>query len=103
MTIDHVEEIPDHQHESELRKLQQNEYVLVYNYSAQSKHSVYVRKYNTSTKVVKCINSHGKSNPHPKINLKDIVKLYRVTCSAVDATLPGTKNISIVIFKFFFN
>ena len=98
MTIDHVEEIPDHQHESELRKLKQNEYILVYNYSSQSKHTVYVKEYDYSTKVVECINSHGphpQSNPHPKINLKDIVKLYRVTCSAVDATLPGTMNITI--------
>ena len=90
MTIDDVEEIPDRRHDSELRKLKKNEYVLVYKYGHQSLHTVYVKKYDSSAKIVECINSHGKRVPYPKIRLKDIVKLYRVSCTAVDATLPGT-------------
>ena len=90
VTIDDVKEIPENQYDSELRKLKQNEYVLVYNYSPQSKHTVYVAKYDTSAQVVTCMNSHGQINPYPSISLKDIVKLYRVISSAVDATLPGT-------------
>ena len=86
--IEDVLEISSHQHDSELRKLKHNEYVLVYKYNPnnpRSLHTVYVDKYDASTQMVKCINSHGKSNQSPKIHLQNIVKLYRVTCTAVDA------------------
>ena len=90
--IDDVLEIPTQQHDSELRKLSLNEYVLVYKYSsAGDLHTVYVHKYDASTKMVECINSHGKNNPRPIISLQDIVKLYKVTCSAVDATTVSGK------------
>ena len=84
--IDDVLEIPVQNHESELKKLKQNEYVLVYEFKAGSRdlHTVYVDKYNESAKIVKCINSHGPKDQRPKIGLQDIVKLYRVTCTAVD-------------------
>ena len=95
MTFDDVEKIPDQQHDSELQKLHQNEYVLVYNYSPQSKHTVYVKDYDPSAKVVECINSHGQSNPYPKISLGDIVRLYKVKCTALDATLPGSTSIAV--------
>ena len=91
--IEVVLEISSHQHDSELRKLKHNEYVLVYKYNPnnpRSLHTVYVDKYDASTQIVECINSHGQSNQSPKIPLQDIVKLYRVTCTAVDATtVPG--------------
>ena len=85
-------EISNQQHDSELQKLKQNEYVLVYEYSPQSLHTVYVDKYNAATKIVECINSHGQNNQRPRIHLQKIVKLYRVTCTAVDidpTSLPG--------------
>ena len=85
MNIDEVLEISTQQHDSELRKLKQNEYVLVYDYSPQSLHTVYVDKYDASTQIVECINSHGPKDQRPNIRLQDIVKLYRVTCTAVDA------------------
>ena len=71
--------------------MKQNEYVLVYRYGPKRElHTVYVHKYDPSTKMVECINSHGQRNQFPNIRLQDIVKLYRVTCSAVDATkVPG--------------
>ena len=84
MKIDDVLEIPGPNHECELKKLKQNEYVLVYEYKANDLHTVYVDKYNESAKIVKCINSHGPKDQRPKIALQDIVKLYRVTCTAVD-------------------
>ena len=84
--IDDVLEISTQQHDSELRKWKQNEYVLVYKYSSQSLHTVYVDKYDASKKIVECINSHGNIDQRPCIRLQDIVKLYRVTCTAVDAT-----------------
>ena len=110
--IDDVLEISTQQHDSELRKLKQNEYVLVYDYSLQSLHTVYVDKYDASTQMVECINSHGGGGSVPKllrrwwsalagmedqfpsIRLQDIVKLYRVTCTAVDATaVPGIETL----------
>ena len=85
MKIDDVLEISTQQYDSELRKLKQNEYVLVYDNSPQSLHTVYVDKYDASKKIVKCLNSHGKKDQRPRIRLQDIVKLFRVTCTAVDA------------------
>ena len=87
VNIKDVWEIPTQQHNSELGKLNQNEYVLVYkSCPGGDLHTVYVHKYNPSTKMVECINSHGPKDQFPSISLHDIVKLYRVTCSAVDAT-----------------
>ena len=67
--------------------MKQNEYVLVYKYKGQSLHTVYVDKYDASAKIVECINSHGQSYQFPRIGLQDIVKLYRVTRTAVDAKI----------------
>ena len=95
VTFDDVLEIQTQKHERELGKLKQNEFVLVYQYSPTSLHTVYVKEYDSSAKIVKCINSHGQTDQtdqFPKIELKDIVKLYRVTCSATDAStvpVPG--------------
>ena len=86
--IDDVLEISTQQHDSELRKLKQNEYVLVYKYdphNPRSLHTVYVKSYDASKKIVEYIDSHGKRDQRPIIRLQDIVKLYRVTCTAVDA------------------
>ena len=109
--IEVVLEISSHQHDSELRKLKHNEYVLVYKYNPnnpRSLHTVYVDKYDASTQMVKCINSHGQSQgvfsilsillgqskQFPSIRLQDIVKLYRVTCTAVDLTpAPGIETL----------
>ena len=90
MKIDDVPEIPTQQHDSKLRKWKQNEYVLVYENRGRDLHTVYVDKYDPATKMVECINSHGQQDRRPSIRLQDIVKLYRVTCTAVDATkVPG--------------
>ena len=93
MKIDDILEISTQQYDIELRKLKQNEYVLVYKDSSGGDlHTVYVHEYDSSTKKVKCINSHGPNNQFPSIQLKDIFKLYKVTCSAsaVNAiTVPG--------------
>ena len=85
MKICDVLKISTQQHDSELRKLKENEYVLVFKYGRRSLHMVYVDKYDASTQMVECINSHGKKDQRPRIHLQDIVKLYRVTCTAVDA------------------
>ena len=99
VNIDEVSEISTQLHDSELRKLKQNEYVLVYLYdphNPKSLHTVYVDKYDPSTQMVECINSHGKKDQRPSIRLQDIVKLYRVTCTAVDATtVPGIETLLI--------
>ena len=92
VTFDDVLEIQTKKHERELGKLKQNEYVLVYQYRPKSLHTVYVEKYDTSAKIVKCINSHGQQDEFPEIKLQDIVKLYKVTCTATDAStvlVPG--------------
>ena len=55
--IDDVLKIPTQQHDIELRKLNQNEYVLVYKNTPNSLHTVYVDKYDASSKMVECINN----------------------------------------------
>ena len=85
-----IKEIPNHQHDSELTKLNQNEYVLVYQYSAQSQHTVYVEKYDASVKMAVCINRHGKKDQRQCIRIQDIIKLYRVNCTALQG-LPGLR------------
>ena len=93
VNIDEVSEISTQLHDSELRKLKhQNEYVLVYKYSPQSLHTVYVKNYDASTQIVECINSHGEKDQRPSIRLQDIVKLYRVTCTALDAGIETLLN-----------
>ena len=88
MKIDDILEISTQQYDIELRKLKLNEYVLVYKYSSGGDlHTVYVHEYDSSTKKVKCINSHGPDNQFPPIQLHEIFKLYKVTCSA--SAVPG--------------
>ena len=93
MNFDDVLEIPIQEHDNELRKQNEYEYVLVYKPAPWSLHTVYVDKYDASTQIVECINSHGPKDQRPNIRLQDIVKLYRVTCTAVDAKkgIPPTR------------
>ena len=105
VSIDDVLEIPAEHHDSELGNLKQNEYVLVYVYpNSKSLHTVYVQEYDASTKTVKCINSHGDQDQFLRIRLNEIVKLYRVGCSAVDATTesgkPGIQYPNLTISSF---
>ena len=102
MTIENVVEIPRQQHESELKNnLSKCEYVLVYKFSPQSLHAVYVESYDQTRKAVDCINSHGHNDQYPRISLANVIKLFKVNCTAVDTkSLPsqssGIKNFKVV-------
>ena len=76
-----VEEILQKMQHDELKKnMEFFEHVLVYKPGVL--HSVYVDKYNPNNKMVTCINSFGGFNPNPRVELKDVVKLYRISCTA---------------------
>ena len=81
-----VTEVPPEYKDEMLREMGACEFVLSYFHSPLVPHSVYVDRYNECKKIVKCVNSLGKTDPNPKVHLKDILKLYKVTCSAVVAT-----------------
>ena len=83
-----VKEVSAEKFHDELdRKKHKYEFVLVYRPQANHKikHTVYVVKYNEMKQLVTCMNSLGQTDPNPRIALKDILNLYKVSCQAVDA------------------
>ena len=86
VTID-VEEVKPIQKYHDVLSSKNIEYVLVYTpQGGKTPHTVYVKEYDSSNKIVTCINSHGTSNPNPQLAVQDINNLYQVTCSAVEAS-----------------
>ena len=61
-----------------------NTYLLVYNYRGVGPHCVYVKSYDAATGVVECMNSHGEVDKFPKVAMKDVISLHRVSCSGVE-------------------
>ena len=54
-------------------------------------HTVYVESYDTIGQIVSYINSHGSNHQTPKVALKDVKKIYRVSCAitSADAIIAG--------------
>ena len=63
---------------------QKYEYLLVYNYRGVGPHCVYVKSYDAATGVFECMNSHGEVDKFPKVAMKDVISLHRVSCSGVE-------------------
>ena len=95
MKLNVVEVLPEDRHKM-LQETENCEFVLNYFPSPQVAHSVYVDRYNASKKIVKCVNSLGKLDPNPRIQLKDVLNLYKVTCSAVLATYTSASQDALV-------
>ena len=80
-------EIQDGQYLGELTNNTRNfEHILVYD-NGGIKHAVHVDKLSKSNKVI-CENSFGPQDPDVRIALDDVLKLYRVHCSAEKVLLP---------------
>ena len=80
-------EIQDGQYLEELSNNTRNfEHILVYD-NGGIKHAVHVDKLSKSNKVI-CENSFGPKDPDVRIALDDVLKLYRVHCSAEKVLLP---------------
>ena len=91
----HVSEVPPEDQEEMLREMKEvneegeiKECELVLNYYSQPgmMHAVYVDRYIENKKIVKCVNSAGQIDPYLRVPLKDVLNLYKVTCTAVVAT-----------------
>ena len=77
-----VIEVEKSRHHDELKRNKDDyEYVLVYKPTS-IPHAVYVEKYNTKNQKATCINSLGPKDPNPRVYLKDVEKLYRISCTA---------------------
>ena len=80
-----VEEVSPQQFHEELKhKMAKYEFVVVYKSDGTSLHAVYVEKYKPVLQRVRCINSWGSKDPNPDLTIKDVLKLYRVKCSAIN-------------------
>ena len=96
-----VSEVPPEDQEEMLREMKEineegemKECELVLNYYSQPgmMHAVYVDRYIKNKKIVKCVNSAGQIDPYLRVPLKDVLNLYKVTCSAVVATRNNDNN-----------
>ena len=59
------------------------EYVIVY--QGVIMHAIYVDKYNAQRQLIACMNSAGQKDPFPRVQIKDVLKLYRVIGMAAEA------------------
>ena len=66
-----------------LKDLENCELVLNYFSKPKLAHAIYAENYNAKKKWLKCVNSAGKVNPFPRVPIKDVLNLYKVTCTAV--------------------
>ena len=96
-----VSEVPPEDQEEMLREMKEvneegevKECELVLNYYSQPgmMHAVYVDRYIKNKKIVKCVNSAGQIDPYLRVPLKDVLNLYKVTCTAVVATRNNGNN-----------
>ena len=90
-----MSEVPPENQEEMLQEMKEvneegemKECELVLNYYSRPgmMHAVYVDRYIKNKKIVKCVNSAGKTDPYLRVPLKDVLNLYKVTCTAVVAT-----------------
>ena len=84
MTLN-VSEIPPEDHDEKLQEMEKCEFVLNYFYKSPVAHLVFVDSYNAKKKIVKCINSNGQIDPYVRVPIQEILNLYKVTCTAVEA------------------
>ena len=47
-------------------------------------HCMFVQGYNSQTKTVNCINSHGKKDPYPKIPIGIVKEFYQIDCQGTE-------------------
>ena len=94
-----VSEVPPEDQEEMLREMKEvneegemKECELVLNYYSQPgmMHAVYVDRYIKNKKIVKY--SAGQIDPYLRVPLKDVLNLYKVTCTAVVATRNNDNN-----------
>ena len=87
----YVDEVKQRYHD--VLKNKKLEYVLVYTPQGErTPHAIYVDEYDSSKKIVTCINSYGPFNPRPQVDIKDISHLYQVNCSMDEASQNGNGN-----------
>ena len=91
VTIEVEEVSPQQFHEELKHKMAKYEFVVVYKSHGTSLHAVYVEKYKPVQQRVRCINSWGSKDPNPDLTIKDVLKLYRVKCSAIDPQIQQLK------------
>ena len=73
---------PENQ-EDMLKDMKNCELVLNYFSTPTLSHAIYVDSYNERKKWLKCVNSAGEVNQFPRVPIKDVLNLYKVTCTAV--------------------
>ena len=66
-----------------LRDMENCELVLNYYSTPTRAHAIYAENYNAEKKWLKCVNSSGEVDPFPRILIRDVLNLYKVTCTAV--------------------
>ena len=66
-----------------LRDMENCELVLTYLSTPSQEHAIYAAKYNASKKTLKCVDSAGEVEPYPRVPIRDVLHLYKVTCTAV--------------------
>ena len=88
--INDFKDMPTADQDALLRDMENCEFVLNYFYkpptSLSSKtiaHAIYVESYNVKKNWLKCVNSNGEIDQYPRVPIKDILNLYKVTCTAV--------------------
>ena len=87
-----MEEVTPQQYHEELKhKMTKYEFVIVYKSNGTSLHAVYVEKYKPAQQRLRCINSWGSKDQNPDLTIKDVLKLYRVKCSAIDPQIQQHK------------
>lgn len=60
---------------------QEFEYVLVYQPQGSTEnHTVFVNTFSSMEQKIVCINSHGTSNSYPMVDIRDVKKIYAVSC-----------------------
>ena len=98
-----MDEVKHKQKYHDVLKNKKLEYVLVYTPQVgKTPHAIYVDKYDSSKKIVTCINSHGAMDPRPEVAVKEISHLYQVNCSMVAASQDTNGNgKNYITFNFF--
>ena len=81
--ISDFKEMPPADQDAMLRDMEDCEFVLNYFYKPPIAHAIYVESYNVKKNWLKCVNSNGKIDQYPRVPIKDILNLYKVTCTAV--------------------
>ena len=83
MVTVNVDNLSSHDFESELKDATSESALVFMIPGGLDLHSVYVKDYDSLSKMVTCMNSHGQHDQYPMIRFQDINHLYRIKCSAV--------------------